>query len=101
MDTFTKQPEEKLFYTVDFSQALNTGDSLSATAPTTSITKITTGTDASPPTLGAAIVNVSAGSVKQMISNGSDGFVYMYSCIATTADGETIEGNFKLKVKDY
>lgn len=99
MDVFTKQPSETIDYVIDFSAAVNTGDNLvSSPVPTISLVMVSgTGTA---PTLGFLTVNTTANSIKQRISGGVDGQVCLLTAIVTTASGEVLEGEVKLKVKE-
>ena len=96
MDKFTKQPEETIDYTFDFTYALADGDSVVASpAPTITYTNANGDTAL---TLGTMTVNSTG--VKQRVSAGTDGETYLFSCVATTNNGEVLEHNFRVKVKD-
>lgn len=98
MDTFTKQPAEVIDYTLDFSNAVNSGDSLVSTPVVVSI-DLQSGSGTAP-TLGLTTVNTLANSVKQRVSGGVDGQVCLITCRVTTAAGEVLEGEARLKIKE-
>lgn len=99
MDTFTKQPAEVIDYTIDFSEAVNTGDTLVASPAPVVILALQSGTGTAP-NLGLTTVNTAGNAVKQRISGGVDGQVCLLTCCVTTASGEVLEGEVKLKIKE-
>lgn len=99
MDTFSKQPAEVIDYTLDFSSAVNTGDTL-VTSPVPVITLVVQSGTGTAPTLGTTTVNTSGNSIKQRVSGGVDGQVCLLTCRVATASGEVLEGEVKLKIKE-
>ena len=99
MDTFTKQPAEVIDYTLDFSSAVNTGDTL-VTSPVPVVTLLVQSGTGTAPALGTTTVNTLGNSIKQRVSGGVDGQVCLITCRVTTAAGEVLEGEARLKIKE-
>ncbi len=99
MDTFSKQPAEVIDYTLDFSNAVNTGDTLVASPATVVTLALQSGTGDAP-VLGTTTVNTTGNSIKQRVSGGVDGQVCLITCRVTTAAGEVLEGEARLKIKE-
>ncbi len=98
METFTKQPGETIHYVFDFSEALNTGDTVANIAPTITIELLSGSGDT--PTLGIPTLNTVAGAVKQPVAGGTTGQVCLLTCRVTTTAGEVLENEFRLKIKE-
>lgn len=99
MISFEKQPSEVLDYTFDFSLVVATGDSLAAVPPPVVTIEVQDG-DAIAPTLGAMTLNTLGHSVKQRISGGVADQVCLVTCLVTTINGEVIEGEVRLKIRE-
>lgn len=85
-----KQPSESLQYTMDFSNVLENGETISSC---TSVTATPSGL-----TIGAAAVG--ATSVAFRISGGEDGVNYRVEVIVATNQSNTRESDGLLKVRD-
>ena len=99
MDTFIKQPAEVIDYTLDFSSAVNTGDTLVAD-PAPEVTLELQSGSGEAPSLGLTTLNTQGNSIKQRISGGIDGQVCLVTCRVATAAGEVLEGEARLKIKE-
>lgn len=90
LNTFNKQPAEVLDYDIDYSSALDTGDTIVAHTVTAE-TGITVDTS----------VIVGGVYVKIWLSGGTNGATYKITLTVTTAAGRVREDEIKLKIKDY
>lgn len=98
--TFVKQSSETIDYVFDFTYALNTSDTVASAATPTVVTLDPAPSPDVQPTIGSTTVISPAVGVKVRISGGTDTGLYEFTCLATTAAGEILEGNFKLRIKD-
>ena len=95
-----KDPTANVVYTLDWSQYLATGDTISTATITIEdvqgdITALQHPTDA------ATDVNViDTNKVAFRLSGGSAGFVYNIACKVVTADGDTDTRHFRVIVKE-
>lgn len=89
MDSFTKQPTERLDYDVDFSDWLPNGDAI-----------ITTAVTSSPSGLTVYVTDAATLIPKLWVSGGLDRISYVVSVTVETNQGRNKEVNFKIKVKD-
>ena len=87
---YIKQPSETKEYAIDFANLLATGDSLAA------VTSVT-GTPSGLTITGESIVGTT---VAFTVAGGADGVTYTIEVIATTTNGETLEGDGYLVVTD-
>ena len=90
MATRVKQPSESRFYNFDFTSKLRTGDALTG-SPT--VTGAPTGLTIGVPSLSSPLVQV-------RISGGVDGITYKLTALATTTQGDTLEVDGRLQVKN-
>lgn len=90
LNTFTKQPSEVLDYDIDYSSALDSGDTIVAK---TVIADTGIGVDTS--------MIVGGNTVKIWISGGTNGITYKITSRITTAAGRVREDEIKIKVKEY
>ncbi len=98
MDTFKKQPGEAIIYTMDFTDALKTGDTVSSvSAPV--VTDISATPDqVTVPTVSS--VSTSSTGVSFKLSGGIDRQTYKATASVTTIAGEILEHEFKLRVRE-
>jgi hypothetical protein len=89
MDTYSKQPTERLDYDVDFSEWLPPGDAI-----------ITTAVGVEPAGLTIAVTDAATLIPKLWVDGGVDGATYLISVTCETQYGRNKEVNFKLKVKE-
>ena len=89
MDSFYKQPTERLDYDVDFTEWLPNGDAI-----------ISTATSSSPAGLTIYVTDAATLIPKLWVSGGVDKKSYILSVTVETQQGRTKEVNFKVKVKD-
>jgi hypothetical protein len=89
MDTYYKQPTERLDYDVDFSEWLPAGDAI-----------ITTAVVSAPVGLTILITDGATLIPKLWVEGGVDAITYIIEVTCETQYGRTKEVNFKLKVKD-
>ena len=89
MDSFYKQPTERLDYDVDFSLWLSPGDAIIATSVVSN-------------PIGLTIYVTDAATLipKLWVSGGVDKNSYILSVTVETQQGRTKEVNFKVKVMD-
>ena len=89
MDSYTKQPTERLDYDIDFTNWLPTGDAI--------VTTVTSSTPA-----GLTIYVTDAATIIPIVwvAAGVDKKSYIVSVTVDTSQGRTKEVNFKVKVKD-
>ena len=89
--TLIKQPAESRLYTMDFSQNLASGVTLSSV---TSVAASPSGLTLS----GAAAVSNDV-YAQQQISGGTAGIVYTVTFVVVDSQGNTLEGEGKLQVR--
>jgi|TARA_R110000744_G_scaffold378913_1_gene495837 hypothetical protein len=89
MDSFYKQPTERLDYDIDFSLWLPNGDAIIATT-----------TICTPVGLTIYVTDAATLIPKVWVSEGVDKKSYVISVNIETQQGRTKEVNFKIKVKD-
>lgn len=99
MDTFTKQPNEVIYYTLYFNKSMNEGDSINTQVSPIVDIELLDGTG-DLPKLEMVTVNVGAGAVKLLISGGAHEQVCLLTCRVQTNEGETLEGDVRLKIKE-
>lgn len=98
MDRFEKQPREHIEFAWDFSEKLQTGDSL-ASIISTEVIEFPLSTGATLPVLANTVISPTAASV--MVSVGQHGKRYKLTAVVLTAvKGETLEHDFLLRVRD-
>lgn len=95
-----KDPTANVIYTVDWSEYLATGDTLSSATITIQdvdgdITALQHPTDA-----GTDVAIIDSNKVAFRLSGGSAGFVYNIACSVITTDGDTDTRHFRVIVKD-
>jgi hypothetical protein len=89
--TLTKQPNEDRLYEMQFVGLLAAGETI------TGVTSVT----ATPAGLTLSGAPTYEGSIaKQRISGGTNGTTYKVTFVVTTSDGNVLEGEGKLKVRD-
>ena len=81
-----KDPAETLYYGIDFSALLGTGETITSA---TAAIRVTTGTDASPSSLLSGAPAISAGVVSQKVTGGVAGCTYLLGISITTSAGQT------------
>tara|TARA_B100000780_G_scaffold268628_1_gene226744 strand:+ start:402 stop:674 length:273 start_codon:yes stop_codon:yes gene_type:complete len=89
METYTKQPTERLDYDIDFTNWLPTGDAI-----------VTTVTSSTPAGLTIYVTDAATIIPKVWVAAGVDKKSYIVSVTVDTSQGRTKEVNFKVKVKD-
>ena len=89
MDSFYKQPTERLDYDIDFTDWLPNGDAI-----------ITTVASSNPTGLTIVITDADTIIPKLWVSGGVNKKTYVVSTLVATNQGRTKEVNFKLKIKD-
>lgn len=89
MDSFTKQPTERLDYDVDFSDWLPNGDAI-----------ISTAVASTPSGLTIYVTDAATLIPKLWVSDGVDKNSYAVSVTVETSQGRSKEVNFKIKIKD-
>lgn len=99
MDVFTKQPSETIDYVIDFTDALDSSDAL-APSPSPVVTLALVSGTGVVPTLGVVSINTATNCVKQRVSGGESGQTLLLSVVANTANGEVLEGDVRLKIKE-
>ncbi len=87
--TTTKQPGERLSYTVDYTDALPLGDNLSTATATVS-----------PSGLNIFNVGVYDPRVKVWLDGGTDGVTYVVTIEATSIDGRIYQDELTVKIKE-
>ena len=90
-----KDPSEAIFYGIDFSNLLGTGETISSA---TASMRVTQGTDASASSMLSGAPSISAGIVKQKIVSGVAGAVYLLGLSIVTSAGQTFVESGALKV---
>jgi hypothetical protein len=91
----TKDPDETVIYTMDWTNRLNSGASVSSI-------NATTGAVGSPSGLTFASTSIVSGSTVKTstkISGGTNGTDYTVTWTVTTSDGETLEESGLLRVR--
>lgn len=93
LPSVTKQPTESRLYSMDFSALMGQNETISAVS---SVTKDKTTTPDL--TIGAAVFD---GQIAQFrLSAGKSGTKYKITCIVTTSDGNTLEGEGIVQLED-
>ena len=99
MDTFIKQPAEIIRYTVDFSKALDVGDTV-ASVTYSGVENVQGFVSAdSVLMLSDEQIDPSVG-VRHLVSGGVSGQTYKATVRVATTLGETLEHEYRVKVKD-
>ncbi len=93
----TKQPSEDRLYEMDFSALLAAGETLSSVS---SITQAARGNVQGAASLVIGSGAASGAKVQFRISGGTDGEDYKITVVATTSQGNTLEGEGWLYVRD-
>lgn len=91
LGVFTKQPGEKISVSIDYSSALDDGDSVSRVESCT----VEPGLE-----LDASPVLVDADRVRIWVDGGTDGIRYKITTVVTTAGGERFEDELFCKVRE-
>lgn len=99
MDTFVKQPAEAIRYTTDFSERLADGDTVASVAYSGIANTQGTVSGDAVPTLSDEQIDSSVG-VRHLIAGGLSGQTYKVTVRVATTLGETLEHEYRLKVKD-
>jgi hypothetical protein len=89
MESYTKQPTERLDYDIDFTAWLPNGDAI-----------ISTATSSAPAGLTIYVTDATTIIPKVWVAAGLDKKSYIVSVTVETNQGRTKEVNFKVKVKD-
>lgn len=89
MDSFYKQPTERLDYDIDFTEWLPNGDAI-----------ITTDAVSIPVGLTLTITDATTIIPKVWVGGGENKKRYVVSVVCETNQGRTKEVNFQIKVKD-
>ena len=89
MDSYTKQPTERLDYDIDFTDWLPAGDAITNTTVTST-----------PAGLTIYLTDTATVIPKVWVAGGVDKKTYILSVTAETNQSRTKEVNFKVKVKD-
>lgn len=92
MILYVKQPSETRTFTLDFTDVLDTGDTI---ASITSVTGTPTGL-----TIGSEAIDSTAHMITFEIAGGTDATTYALEAIIVTTNGETIEKDANLFVTD-
>lgn len=85
-----KQPSESRLYDIDFDPLLATGDSITSV---TSVATLQAGL-----TIGAA--SIASPKIQVRISSGTDGTLYKITAIVVTSNGDTLETDVLLRLRD-
>ena len=95
-----KDPDSNIQYALDFTDYLNSGDTVTSALVTIS----TVSGDASPlafPTNAATDVYIVGGNLVNIrVENGSNGNIYTVKCVITTTLGDTDARSFRIVVKE-
>ena len=89
LGTVTKQPIERFSYTVDYSEALTTGDSIETAVAA-----------ATPAGLTINNVGVNDTVVRFWAASGENGVTYKVTITVTTADGRVFQDEIAFKIKE-
>lgn len=96
MTTFSpKDPDETIYYGLDFAALLNTGETISSA--TVSI-RATQGTDPAPAAMLSGAPILDGATVKHLVTGGVAGCVYQLSVSVVTSAGQTFIEAAPLKV---
>lgn len=89
MDSFNKQPTERLDYDIDFTEWLPNGDAIISTVAVSD-------------PVGLYLVITDAATIipKVWVGGGEDKNRYVVSVVCETNQGRTKEVNFQIKIKD-
>ena len=100
LDRFIKQPAEIKKYQIDYSEWLDTGETV--TSVVTAVTILNPAdTDVSEPTLTIGTTAINGGTVYEYyVSLGTDGKRYKITFQASTSDSQTVESEIEFKVND-
>lgn len=96
-DVLVKQPSEIRHYTMDFSNLLGTGETLSSIASSAIELR---GGGTSDISLTDVEINAAATGVTFWASGGTDNTTHRITIIVVTSESQTIEGDGILAVKD-
>lgn len=101
MDTFTKQPNEVVQYTMSFADALATGATVTSvqSGPTMSNVSTSPPVGDSVPTV-SGLVGVATTGISFLLAGGTNGQTYKVQARVNTSNSEVLEHEFKLKVKE-
>ena len=94
-----KDPDANIQYGLDFTDYLNSGDSLS----TATVTIETISGDTAPlafPTNAVTDVNIAGALVSIRLEGGSTPNIYTIKCTITTSDGDTDSRSFRIVCKE-
>lgn len=93
----TKQPSEDRLYEMDFAALLASGETISSVS---SITQSARGNVQGSTSLSIGTGSASGSNVRFRISGGTDGEDYKITVVVTTSQGNTLEGDGWLYVRD-
>lgn len=98
MNTFSpKDPAEQIFYSIDFSALLGTGETLGTASASM---RVTSGTDAAPSAMLSGLPVITGSIVSQLVIGGVAGSTYLLGISVTTSTGQTFVEAAPLKVLD-
>lgn len=91
LDTYTKQPAEVLDYDIDYTDWLETGDTIASKTVTAEAGL----------TVDSSAIWGASKKLKAWISGGTAGTTYKVTATIVTVGGCTKEDEFKVRVKEY
>lgn len=99
-DPFTKQPSESYDLAFDFTGKLPSGRTLAS--GTLAATELASGADATGTVLLAAVaaIDVSANQALLRVQSGADGTDYKLTCVVTLDDGQVLEEDVIMQVRE-
>lgn len=92
-----KDPSEAIYYGIDFSALLGTGEMVSSA---TASIRVTAGVDASAAAMLSGSPTLSGGVVSQKLINGVAGCTYLFSISVVTSTGQTFVEAAPLTVRE-
>jgi hypothetical protein len=95
LGTFTKTPAERKRYSLDYTDWLDTGETIS-----TATFSVTPTTGATPLIVDASSIDPGGKQVVFFVNNGVDGTTYEVEALVTTSGGQTKEDQVNFLVKD-
>ncbi len=96
--TFTKQPQDKLRYTFDYTEWLSDAEGVSISTHTITINP--SDVALSPPTSSGGTI-VGGTKVTVMLDAGGKGYAGKVTCKATMTDGRIKEAEFTLYIQEF
>jgi hypothetical protein len=94
IDTFTKQPSEEYYVTVDFSQVLGSTETIASV--TCTVTELTVGTDMTATMAGTP--TITGQTVKALMKAGTTGYAYDVSFRIVTSLSQKFEADLNMNV---